>query len=126
MESQRFMHIPLYVEGVRVTDDNMTEVAEWCGGKIEELPFKGRVQPFIRVSVFRPLSLRQTQAFSGDWVLKGDNGFRVYTNFAREKAFVLAEKVTDALAVKVSHELFVEPERKKTVTQEILEAASKA
>lgn len=107
IETQRYMHTPppLYVDAVRVTAENMEAVAAWCDGKIEELDEKD-VPPkfskeYIQVRVINPRSFRQTQAFVGDWVLKGSSGFKVYSNGAFGRAFTQVEPV-----------LFADPETK--------------
>lgn len=84
------------VEAVRVTDDNMHEVAKWCMGEVEtqKRPSKkgegGYVQevPYLKVNVLRPLNDRQTMAFVGDWVLKTGTSFKIYTDIAFHKNFV--------------------------------------
>jgi hypothetical protein len=122
MDTQRFMYVPLFVDGVQVTAENMAEVAEWCEGKIDNTIIKGKNQPFIKVDVLRPISLRQTRAFVGDWVLKIANGkLRVYTQKALVKDFIPAAEVTNALAEKIGKELFVEPPRETPAERLITE-----
>ncbi len=43
----------------------------------------------ISVPVKRPLNRRQTTAFVGDWVLKANKGFKVYTDKAFKENFEL-------------------------------------
>lgn len=100
IQSQQYLHTPppLYVDAVRVTAENLAEVAEWCDGKVEETndEFRGETTPrkFVKVGVIRPQNYRQTQAFPGDWVLKTGSGLKVYTNKAFLRSFteVVAEK----------------------------------
>jgi hypothetical protein len=90
---EKYVRKPFAVEAVQVTEQNMREVAKWCGGQIRRLP---RWDPrsgtkFISVNVVKPISERQTQAFVGDWVLSsgtGPTGFKVYTPRAFETSFV--------------------------------------
>lgn len=79
----KYARRPFYVDVVEVTEENMTEVAEWCGGKVRD----DKDEPFIKVRVRRPLHDRQTMAFVGDMVLKAGTGFKVYTAEAFEKNF---------------------------------------
>lgn len=84
------MEIKLYnrkvftVEAVRVTDENMAEVAKWAKGVIEVERTDNGSKKFIRINVHRPINDKQSKAFIGDWVLRTKNGFKVYIN----KAFV--------------------------------------
>lgn len=87
LDIKRYTHIPLYVNAVQVTADNMETVAEWCGGTIQTDDQK---KLFIKVAAIRPLRDRQTQAYVGDWVLRTDVGLKTYTDKAFERGFVLA------------------------------------
>lgn len=69
------------VDAIQVTSENMTEVAEWCKGTINDEGV------YISVDVKNPLTTKQTQAFVGDWVLKAPKGFKVYTDRAFSKNF---------------------------------------
>lgn len=82
----KFVRKPFYVDAVQVTDENMHEVAQWCGGQVQqELT---QVKPYIKVRVHRPLNERQSRAFVGDWVLYGvTGGYKVYTPKAFENSF---------------------------------------
>jgi len=84
---QRYTHVPLYVEAVQVTADNMAKVAEWVGGTIQ---MDSENQQYIKIATIRPLRDRQTQAYVGDWALKTDVGLKVYTNKAFGRGFMAA------------------------------------
>ncbi len=86
---QRYTHIPLFVEGVQITEENMEAVSAWCEGKMCK---SGKGKWFIKVATIRPLRDRQTQGFVGDWVLKTSLGLKLYTDEAFKRAFVLAPK----------------------------------
>jgi len=97
METQQYQRKPIYVQAVRVTEENFFEVAQWCQGAIvsatqgtqslDEL--KKDKTKFIKVRVINPQRVRQTKAFVGDWVLYSEyNGYKVYTNGAFENAFI--------------------------------------
>jgi hypothetical protein len=34
VKTEPYMRIPFYVDAVRVTEENMAEVAEWAGGNV--------------------------------------------------------------------------------------------
>lgn len=83
-----FVRKPFHVSAVQVTHENLSEVAEWCQGAVDS-EIKGSTQRrFVKVQVSRPLNVRQTQAFIGDWILKSEMGFKVYTQRAFETSFV--------------------------------------
>ena len=97
METQTYQRKPIYVEAVRVTEENFFDVAQWCQGGIvsgqngtqslEQI--KKDKSKFIKVRVINPQRLRQTKAFVGDWVLYSEyQGYKVYTNGAFENAFL--------------------------------------
>ena len=91
MEIQRFVYKPTYVHAVLVTETNMAAVAKWCGGDVQTAPSRPDKEGsgnFIKVDVPRPVTIRQTQAFPGDHVVKTQfQGFKVYTPRAFDGAF---------------------------------------
>lgn len=88
MQTTMYERKPLVVEAVRVTAENLYEVAQWCGGEIHKaLPSD---QKFIEVAVLHPLHKKQTRANVGDWVLKSDQGFKIYADTAFQKGFHIA------------------------------------
>lgn len=104
MKTHKFMRKPFYIDAVRVSELNIKDVAEWCGGEIQTTD-EGT---FIEVKVYRPLTPRQSQAFIGDWVLSSGNGFKIYTPKAFDKSFEKVKTLTKAQAdeagIKVPHE----------------------
>lgn len=95
MDTEKYARKPLIVDAVLVTEENMSEVAEWCGGEIKTNPDSSSVPPesYILVEVERPLYDRQKQAFAGDWVLYLDRtGYKVYTPKGFENAFIKVEE----------------------------------
>jgi hypothetical protein len=104
LDIEKYVRKPFAVDAVCVTEENMREVAKWCGGQVKRLP---RWDPrsgtkFISVNVLKALNERQTQAFVGDWVLSsgsGPNGFKVYTPRAFETSFSKeAERMVEVVA----------------------------
>ena len=98
---KRYKHKPLFVEAVQVTRDNMAEVAEWCGGTLqvteEEKPRK-----YILVATIRPNHERQTWAFMGDWVLKTDQGWKIYNKKSFSKGFDLVVEPEPRIHLEIS------------------------
>lgn len=84
MQIRKFMRKEFPVDGVQVTDENMSEVAEWCHGMIQSRPNVGRPgeRRYIKVQVDNPKTERQTEAYVGDWVLFAGKGFKVYRDQA--------------------------------------------
>lgn len=104
MKTSKFARKPFYVDAVRVSEDNIEEVAAWCQGEVLE-DEEGR---HIKVRVHRPLTDRQTKAYLGDWVLFAGTGFKVYVPKAFDKSFEKVKTLTKAQAdeagIKVPHE----------------------
>lgn len=86
MEIKTFDRKPFSVQAVQVTRENMREVAEWCGGKVEtkETPTKNgtKREKYVKVPTTKPMNEKQTQAFASDWVLLSEKKFKVYTHRA--------------------------------------------
>lgn len=94
INTEKYVRRPLYVDAVRVTQDNFTEMVDWCDGQVEfEETKSGSSRKFIRLNVHNPhpSNERQKKAFVGDWILKTDRGLKIYTNKAFKASF---EKVT--------------------------------
>lgn len=77
------------VEAVRVTKENIEDVATWCSGEIrhtKDVPEDNITSaPYIKVEVARALTERQKRGYIGDWILKIGKSFKVYS----DKAFKL-------------------------------------
>jgi len=93
MQTERYCRKPFHVEAIQVTDDNMEEIAAWCGGEIRTSNVKDHATQqevsarYVKVPVRHPLSERQTKAFVGEWVLFANNGYKVYLPLAFERNF---------------------------------------
>ena len=97
MKITKFARKSFQVEGVQVTAENINEVAEWCGGDIRYR--RGNKTPedmYIYVNVVRPLNERQKRAYLGNWVLKSDRGWKVFTENAFNESFVEVPEGADA------------------------------
>lgn len=91
METSKYVRKPFYVNAVRVDYDSMGDIANWCNGYINL--GEDETERHIKVRVHRPMNERQTQAFVGDWVLKSESSFKVYTDKAFKNQFVPVEEV---------------------------------
>ena len=87
MNPTRFMRVPFFVTGYKVTPDNMEQIARWCDGYV----VKSGETPFIRVPVDRPTNKKQTEAYPGMWVLlsvkRGRKSYKVYYEEVLQKNF---------------------------------------
>lgn len=94
--TEKYMRKPFLVEGVRVTSDNMEDVAKWCSGSVDSTIPRGKKEPvnYVKVRVLRPMNDRQTMAFQGDWVLYAGTGYKVYSDKAFKDSFVSADDFT--------------------------------
>lgn len=79
IEPVKYVRKPLYVDVVKVTEENFEDVARWCMGQIRE----DADPKHIHVRVHNPQGARQTQARVGDYILYTERGYKIYT----EKAF---------------------------------------
>lgn len=89
---------PLFVDAVRVTKDNLADVAAWCQGGVcsEGADYiKAPGTEYVHVRVHNPKYPRQTRAFVGDWILYTDRGYKVYTNKAFRASFDEAASGTE-------------------------------
>ena len=106
--TQKYLRKPFTVDAVRVTAENIEQVAKWCNGEIKEGKRGPNTEKYVSVPVAKPLNERQTMAFKGDWVLFSAGSFKVYTNRAFEQSFepymhtveVAGQEALDGLAAK--------------------------
>jgi hypothetical protein len=90
---------PSFVQAIQVTEFNMHDVAEWCDGVIKNDTPGGK--NYIKVKVFNPNKVRQTQAFADDWVIRvSSKNYKVFTHSAFNNsfnpAFVEEQKLLEA------------------------------
>lgn len=104
MKTAKYARMPFYVDAVRLTEENLDEVQEWCRGdrRQEGDDF------YLKVKVHRPLNDEQTKAHFGDWILRAPTGFKVYTNKAFRKSFykvmTISKDEADRLGIEPPHE----------------------
>lgn len=120
METKTYYRKPFSVEVVQVTEENLEEVAAWCGGRIQKQP-KGR---HIVVPVQDPKTERQKKAFVGDWVLNYEGrGFKSYPDGSFHKSFDAADEPQELLtttapvdSAPIQSNVFDEPTRIESQT----------
>lgn len=87
MKTETFVRKSFPIQAVRVTEENMVEVAAWCGGAIKSETQGKRTVTYVEVPVHRPMSERQKKAFVGDWVSFIGRSFKSYTQRAFDECF---------------------------------------
>lgn len=76
------------IKAARVTPLNIEELAKWCRGKILDGEKEGNFsRQYIKVRVAFPVSDRQTEAHTGDWLVKRNQSFKIYTDKAFHRTF---------------------------------------
>jgi hypothetical protein len=90
---ERYMHKPM--EALRITEENIEEVAAWCKGEVKI--YRGiddnniKVEEFglrcIELNVIHPTGRRRAKAFVGDWIVSARTSFKVYNNRAFTNTF---------------------------------------
>lgn len=94
--TEKYVRKPLYVDVVRVTGENMIEIARWCQGEIrnldnDDVAENQQLERYIHVRVHNPKNARQTKAHIGDYLLYTERGYKVYTERAFQNSFELVE-----------------------------------
>jgi hypothetical protein len=88
--TKQFTKKPLHVEAVRITRNNFADVVKWCSGRVRtersDAP-QNAGKKFIKIEAHNPINIRQTKAFVGDWILKTERGFKVYTHVSFTQSF---------------------------------------
>lgn len=91
----QYIKKPLYVDAVRITRRNFAEVVKWCEGRVQTERADNHENPgkkYIKILTHNPINTRQTKAFIGDWVLKTDRGYKIYTHKAFCETFDRVEE----------------------------------
>lgn len=109
MKTEQYTSKTFPLDAVRVTTENMDEVAKWCKGAVQHTDphmaeqLGQKPQTWIKVPAPNPLNEKQTQARVGDWVVFIKREFRVYTHASFKRNFEAAttspaelEKLEDA------------------------------
>lgn len=82
------------VHAIRITEENMQELSEWCGGTIyKEGDTRGGFKVYIHVPVGTihntKTVVKKIRAYLGDWIttISDNNNFMVYSNKTFMQAF---------------------------------------
>lgn len=82
---EKFVRVPLHVDVIKVTEENMELVSRFVRGSIRT---DSRNKRYINVKVKDPRTERQGQAHVGDRILSSAQGYKVYTPKAFAANFV--------------------------------------
>jgi len=95
MMTQTYQRKPLTVEAVQITEENLYEVAKWCEGDVRTHNITGK--KFIQVDVLHPKDPKQTRASVGNWILKSEQGFKIFSDSAFKSGWERIGNVGEAL-----------------------------
>lgn len=86
MMTETYQRKPLTVEAVQVTEENLYDVAKWCGGDIRT--DRETKKKFINVKVLHPKDPEHSKATPGKWVLKSEAGFTIFSDSAFKSSWI--------------------------------------
>jgi hypothetical protein len=69
----RFIRKSFMVDAMRVDETNVAYIAKWCGGK-------ATFNQFVTLKTLMPNFGGRGNAHPGDWVVRVNNGFKVYAH----------------------------------------------
>lgn len=138
ISTERFMHKP--VDAIRVTNENMDQVAAWVQGEVKVyfgstngIQDENAGKLCIEMSVNHPTGRRKAKAFAGDWIVSVKGAFKVYNHRAFTTTFkelpndetiqlVLSMMITSVMNMAFSEELTDDQKTAKLL--EIIEESS--
>lgn len=87
------------IDAVQVTEENIEEVAKWCGGKAvtldETVGGTTVTKKMVKMARTQGTPVRAIPAYIGDWVICESGGrFRVFKEHIFKKIFSPVEKLT--------------------------------
>jgi hypothetical protein len=86
------------VEAVRLNRAEIHKIAFWCGGAIRATDAGGREGALYILLPFKSNYNKPNRAFMGDWILKDDDGFKVYSHESFSGVFLKMSKDTEKFA----------------------------
>lgn len=97
ISTERYIHKP--VDAIRVTHENIEQIAAWCQGEVKVhfgatngILDEDTGKRYIELSVSHPTGRRTAKAFPGDWIVTVKGAFKVYNNRAFETTFDLLKE----------------------------------
>lgn len=86
IEVSTYARKPFTVEAVKVTENNLDEVAAWCNGQAVK-----DAKPHVKLKDVHTREEKNTRAFPGSWILKSAQGYRIYGEKAFHACFTKAD-----------------------------------
>lgn len=96
MQTEIWTRNPFEVEAVRVTEENICKVADWCGGTVAK-SLSERSALYVAVEKVEPTKIRINRAYIGNWILRVNDEFRCYTDSAFKRAYQPKVKLQKAV-----------------------------
>lgn len=87
LQLKNYTRRPFSVDAVQVTNENLEDVAKWCGGSVVNTTNEGKAVRLANSKSRRGPKLPLAKI--GDWVLTGPDGFRAFSDGAFNKVFEL-------------------------------------
>jgi hypothetical protein len=120
--SETWIRNTFSVEAVRVTEENMRKVANWCYGRIYGLQNHGEpLKLYIQFDAVGYNKHYAAKAFVGDWVLFVDGHFKHYEDRSFRKAYHQKVDRTKELREIMEGALSVNPELAQLSLEELTE-----
>ena len=94
VNTEKFLRRTFPVDAIRVTEENIRHLADWCGGTIAKT-LEDRPKLYIALKVEHPSGRREAKAFPGDWLVTTRGGFKVFNDRAFKNTFIHVENVSD-------------------------------
>lgn len=116
LETETWTRKSFPVKAVRITRQNIDQVAEWCGGTICK-SLNDNPQLYIALEKTEYNKIRISRAYIGDWVLLTNGIFKNYRNDKFGKSFdpPVQSRVDRLDKIKKTHDFLREMERKGIV-----------
>lgn len=93
METKRFTIRSFDVEAVQVTEENIAEVAKWCGGEVKDFGVRDLdLKPYIDLVTWGLGGHKRTLAFPTMWVFLSGKAFKVNSDREFQEFFVETRK----------------------------------
>ena len=93
MSTDFYVRKPLVVEAAQVNEENVYDIANWCGGKVKYIDGRHCIEVNILYSNTKSLTI----AKPGMWILRSVRGFKVYGDKPFTHGFVKANVLGNEL-----------------------------
>lgn len=95
MKTEMYQRRTFTVEAIQVTEENLYDVAKWCEGDVRTN--NGTKKKYIQLEVINPLEPKHSRASIGEWILKSNQGYKIYADAAFKKGWEKVGNVGQAL-----------------------------